>query len=338
MKLSELSMQLGIPFFGDASLTIQSVGDLAYPDAILSDAIYLVLSKKNLEKYPRSSEINIVLTIDKLKNEFKNGLIADEKEIKLCLAKILSLFEKPSNYPKGISEKASIHPSTRIGKNVTIMDFAVVMEGASIGDNTAIHPHVILEANSSVGNDSVIRGNVVVGYNCSIGNNCIVHSNTTIGADGFGFIDIKGERLKIPQIGNVEISDNVEIGANCTIDRATIKSTSVGEFTKIDDHVHIGHNTRIGKYVYIAGTAGFAGGVVVEDYCMIGGQCAIAEHITLKKGSMIMGLTGVTKDTEEKGLYFGIPARNATEMLRISSVLGDLPELMKRVKKLEEKI
>jgi UDP-3-O-[3-hydroxymyristoyl] glucosamine N-acyltransferase len=337
LKLKELSDQLGIPFFGDASLSIESVGDLAYPDPIQSDSIYLVLSKKNLEKYSRSSEINVALTIDKLKSEFKNGLISDEKEIKLNLAKILSLYERPSHYPKGISDKASIHASAKIGNNVTIMDFAVVMEGVTIGDDSAIHPHVILEANSSIGKNTVIRGNVVIGYNCNIGNNCIIHSNTTIGADGFGFIDIKGERHKIPQIGNVVISDNVEIGANCTIDRAAIKSTSVGEFTKIDDHVHIGHNTRIGKYVYIAGTAGFAGGVVVEDYCMIGGQCAIAEHITLKKGSMIMGLTGVTKDTEEKGLYFGIPARNATEMLRISSVLGDLPELMKRVKKLEEK-
>jgi len=319
MKLKELSDKLGTTFFGDENQEVTAIRDLAFPTPILDSAIYLVTSKKVLEKNSQAKSINIVLTTDKLKSEFANGLIADEKLVKLTFAKLLGIFEQPSHYPQGISERSSIHPTASLGKNVTVMDFAVIMEGVKIGENT------------------VIRGNVVIGYRCKIGSHCILHSNTTIGADGFGFIDVSGERHKIPQIGNVEIADHVEIGANCTIDRAAIETTSVGEHTKIDDHVHIGHNCRIGRYVYAAGTAGFAGGVVVEDYVMVGGQCAIAEHITLKKGSLIMGLTGVTKDTEEKGMYFGIPARNATEMLRVSSVLGDLPDLMKRVKKLEEK-
>ncbi|NCN10432.1 MAG: UDP-3-O-(3-hydroxymyristoyl)glucosamine N-acyltransferase [Leptospira sp.] len=337
MKLKELSDQLGLSFFGEPNLDITTVRDLAFPTPILESAIYLVTSKKVLEKNKLSKSIKIVLTTEKLKSEFPNGIIADEKIIKLKFANLLGIFEPPSHYPSGISDKASIHPTAILGKNVTVMDFTVVMEGAKIGDNSTIHPHTILEPYSEIGNSTVIRGNVVIGYRCKVGSDCIIHSNSTLGADGFGFIDVAGERHKIPQIGNVEIADHVEIGANCTIDRAAIETTSVGEYTKIDDHVHIGHNCRIGRYVYIAGTAGFAGGVVVEDYVMVGGQCAIAEHITLKKGSLIMGLTGVTKDTEEKGMYFGIPARNATEMLRVSSVLGDLPELMKRVKKLEEK-
>jgi len=337
MKLKELSDKLGTTFFGDANLEVTAIRDLAFPTPILDSAIYLVTSKKVLEKNNQAKSIKIVLTTNKLKSEFANGLIADEKIVKLTFAKLLGIFEQPSHYPQGISERSSIHPTASLGKNVTVMDFAVVMEGVKIGDNSTIHPHTILEPYSEIGENTVIRGNVVIGYRCKIGSHCILHSNTTIGADGFGFIDVSGERHKIPQIGNVEIADHVEIGANCTIDRAAIETTSVGEHTKIDDHVHIGHNCRIGRYVYAAGTAGFAGGVVVEDYVMVGGQCAIAEHITLKKGSLIMGLTGVTKDTEEKGMYFGIPARNATEMLRVSSVLGDLPDLMKRVKKLEEK-
>jgi UDP-3-O-[3-hydroxymyristoyl] glucosamine N-acyltransferase len=334
MNLSELGQKLNLPTFGNGDLNIVGVRDLAFPTPISDEHIYFVASKKVLEKNSSASSIKIVLTTPKLKSEFPNGLVVEEAEAKLYLAKLLQIFDRKPNFGTGISPKASIHPSAKLGKNVTVLDFAVVMEDAEIGDDSVIHPHAVIEPRARIGKNTVIRANSVIGYDCVLGENCLVHSNTTIGADGFGFLDHKGERIKIPQIGNVIIGNHVEIGAGCTIDRAAIESTSIGNYTKLDDQVHVGHNCRFGDYIYIAGCAGFAGGVVMDDYVIVGGQAAIAEHIHVKRGSIIMGLTGVTKDTEEKGMYFGIPARPATEMLRIAAVLDQLPEISRKVKKL----
>lgn len=336
MKLKELAEQIGFPFFGDGEVEVSGVRDLAFPTPISPNHIYYVGSKKAIQKNPKSSDIKIALTIEKLKPEFPGGILVTETDAKLALARILKNFEKEPNWGEGISDKASVSDSAKIGQNVRIMDFAVVMEQVELGENVVIHPNVVLEPGAKIGKNTVIRSNTVIGYNCVVGENCIIHSNTTIGADGFGFIDHKGERHKIPQIGNVIIGNHVEIGAGCTIDRAAIEYTSIGNHTKLDDQVHVGHNCRLGEKVFMAGTAGLAGGVVLEDYVMVGGQAAIAEHLTIGKGGIVMGLTGVTKDVEEKNMVFGTPARPATEMLRISSVLAELPELIKRVKKLEE--
>jgi len=336
MKLREVSEAISYPFFGDGEIEVLGIRDLTYPSPILPDHIYYVVSKKFAQKNPNTSQIRIVLTTDSLKEEFPNGILAPEKESKVALAKILALFETKPNWGRGISEKASIHPTAKIGKNVRIMDFVVVMENSEIGDSCILHPNVVIEPEAKIGLNTEIRANTVIGYKCEIGENCLIHSNTTIGADGFGFTDFSGKRYKIPQIGNVKIGNNVEIGAGCTIDRATIESTTIGNETKLDDQVHIGHNCRIGEYVYMAGGTTLAGGVAIEDGCMIGGQTAIAEHLTVKKGAIVMGLTGVTKDVEPGSIVFGIPARPATEMLRIASLLGELPNILKRLKALEE--
>lgn len=332
MKLKELADALNLSFYGNPDCNVEGVKDLASSSPISPNHIYYIASKKITQKYPHSSQIQIALTIEKLKNEFPNGLITDEKEAKVSFLKLLRLFEKKPNWGVGISDKASIHPSAKIGKNVRIMDFCVIGEEAVIGDNCILHWGVVVEPGAIIGENTEIRANTVIGFRCEIGKDCIIHSNTTIGADGFGFTDYQGVRYKIPQIGIVRIGDNVEIGAGCTIDRATIEVTSIGNHTKLDDQVHIGHNCRVGNYVYMAGASVLAGGVVIEDGCMIAGQTAIAEHLTIGKGSIVMGLTGVTKDLEPGSTVFGIPARPATEMLRIAAVLGELPDLIKNWK------
>lgn len=338
MKIREIATAIGLEFFGNGELEVEGVRDTAFPTPISKSHIYFIGSTQVFESTPNIDKIAIVLTVEKFRESFPNGILAPEGEGKLALTRLLKLFDRVPNFGSGISPRASISPSAKIGQNVTILDFAVVMDNATIEDNCSIHPHTVIEPGAYIGENTTIRANVVIGYNCVIGKNCIIHSNTTIGADGFGFIDTKGQRHKVPQIGNVVIGDHVEIGASSTVDRAAIESTTIGDYTKIDDQVHIGHNCRVGRYVYLAGTAGLAGGVVLEDYVMVGGQAAIAEHLTVKKGSIIMGLTGVTKDTEEKGMYFGIPARPAMEMFRISSALSELPGLIKKVKKLENRL
>jgi UDP-3-O-[3-hydroxymyristoyl] glucosamine N-acyltransferase len=337
MKLEQLANQLKGTYFGNPHLEVAGVGDLESLSGVKEDRIYYVASKKHISKYTWSKDVKIALTIDKLKSNFENGIVLPEEKLRLAFIELLSFYEKRPNFGTGISLKASIHPTAKIGKNVTVLEQAVIMEGVEIGDNCTIHPNVVLEPFCKIGENTVIRANTVIGYNCIVGKNNLIHSNVVIGADGFGFHDQDGVRYKIPQIGNVVIGDDVEIGASSTIDRATIESTIVGDHTKLDDQIHIGHNSRVGKFVYMAGTAGLAGSVVLEDNVIVGGQSAIAEHLRIGKGGVVMGLTGVTKDVEPKGMVFGTPARNFTEMLRISSVLGELPELIKRVKALEEK-
>lgn len=333
MKLREMAEKLKIPFKGNPEIEISRMGDLEHPAEVDPNKIYYIATKKYLNKFPKSKSIVIALTTESLKENFPNALIVPEKESKLYLIKILQLFEKKTTYSSKISPKASVAASALIGKNVTIMDYAVIMDNARIGDNVVIHPHVCIEESAKVGNDTILKAGVVLGENCEIGHRGLVHSNTVIGADGFGFHDYAGIRYKVPQIGNVVIGDDVELGASCTVDRATIETTMIGNHTKFDDHVHVGHNCRVGNYVFIAGGTVLAGSVVVEDNVIMGGQSAIAEHVRVKKGSIVLGLTGLTEDSEEKTIYFGIPARPALEMHRIHAALGHLPELVKNSRK-----
>ncbi|WCL49144.1 UDP-3-O-(3-hydroxymyristoyl)glucosamine N-acyltransferase [Leptospira sp. GIMC2001] len=333
MKLSELAKTLNLPFQGDANYPINSVGDLEHTSPADPNSIYFVSSKKYLNKFEKAQKAKVVLTIDSLKDQYANAIIAPDKDTKVSFIQLLGLFEKKPVYKQQISPKASVADTAKIGKNVTIMDFAVIMDDVEIGDNCVIFPHVVIEDRAKIGANTVIKGGVQICYECVIGSNNLIHGNTVIGADGFGFHDANGIRYKIPQIGNVIIGDHVEIGAGCTIDRAAIESTTIGNYTKLDDQVHIGHNCRLGNYIYLAGTAGLAGSVTAEDYVIVGGQAAVAEHLTLKKGSIVMGLTGQTSDAEAKTAYFGIPGRPAIEMHRIHNAMSSLPEMVREWKK-----
>jgi len=219
-----------------------------------------------------------------------------------------------------------------------VMPGAVILDGAQIGADCVIHPNAVIEQNVIIGARTIIHPNVVIKYNCVLGTDCIIHSCTVIGADGFGFYDKDGVRYKIPQIGNVVIGNFVETGASVTIDRAAIESTLIGDYTKFDDQVHIGHNCQVGKYVYIAGNTVLAGSVILEDNVIMGGQSALPSRIRIAKGTIIMGFTGVNQDTEPGGIYFGIPARPVREMHKINGSLEYLPELLKRVRAIEEKL
>ena len=179
---------------------------------------------------------------------------------------------------------------------------------------------------------------VVLGHHCVIGKEGIVHGGTVIGADGFGFFDDARGRHKIPQVGNVVIGDHVELGSGCTVDRATIESTTIGDHTKLDDQVHVAHNCRLGRFIYIAGNSGIAGSVVMEDGVMISGMVAVKDHLRIAAGTIVMGQSGVAQDTEPKTMYFGTPARPARQMHKMHAALERLPELLNKVRRLEERI
>ncbi len=336
MNLRNLAVKLGGEWRGNGDLNITSIKDLEHHSPVDPNAIYYIASKKYLSKHPKYRDVQIALTVDSLAEKFPNSIIVPERSSKVQFIQAVSLFEKKPVHEIKISERASIHPSAKIGKDVTIMENVVIQSNVVIGDKCVIYPNVVLESGVEIGENTELRSGVVIYYNCKLGKNNLIHSNTVIGADGFGFYDFEGVRYKVPQIGNVVIGNDVEMGANCTVDRAALEETTIGNFTKFDDHVHVGHNCRVGNYVYIAGATVLAGSVTLEDGCILAGQSAVAEHLTMKKGSILMGLSGLTEDSKEKTAYFGIPARPALEMHRIHSSLGFLPEIVKYFQKLKK--
>ncbi|TGK32373.1 UDP-3-O-(3-hydroxymyristoyl)glucosamine N-acyltransferase [Leptospira gomenensis] len=329
MKARDLAQRLGLELRGDGDLEINAVGDIENHSEVCADRIYYFEAKKYLTSNPKAKEVLLALTIPALAGEFPSALIVTEDKARLKFIELLSLFEKKPMLSVFLSSKASIHPSAKIGKNVTIMDFVTISENAEIGDGCQIFPNVVVESGAKIGEGTVLKSGVVIGYDCILGKYNMIHANTVIGADGFGFYDKGGVRYKVPQIGISVIGDHVEMGACCTVDRATIETTTVGNHTKFDDHVHIAHNCRVGNYVYIAGGTVLAGSVTLEDGVILGGQAAVAEGITMKKNSILMGMSGLTEDSSEKVAYFGIPAKPALEMHRIHSSMSKLPELVR---------
>ena len=339
--LKEISEKLSLDYKGDPSKEIHYMKDItrvkSYDD-IDEKAIYFIENLKTYKKHPYLGDKGSFLIKDTLKDKFGNALFSSSKEVRLSFIFLLKLFDSHPVFKKSFPDESFIDPSAKIASSACILPRATIMENVEIGENSIIYPNVTLEPNVRIGSNTIIYPNVVVGYNCIIKNNCIIFGGTVIGADGFGYYDHGKERHKVPQISYVEIEDFVEIGSNCSIDRGTVEPTLIQEHTKIDNQVQIGHNCRIGKYVYIAGNAGISGSVTVGDRAVIAGQAGVADHVHIGEGGLIMALTGVPNDTEARTAYFGIPARPIRESHRINGALPHIPDLLKRVKELENKI
>lgn len=341
MNLKELAVALGLEHSGPGDYPLKGVRDagaLSPGEDLQENFVYFIESPAVLKRHPRACAHGAVLTTPELAGRFPRALIAAPGKARLAFIALLKHFDKAPKFPAGISPHARVDARARIAPSASVLEGAVVMSDAVIGERCLLYPGVVIEPFAEVGDDTVLFPGVVVGHHCLIGKRNIIHGATVIGADGFGFHDEPGLRHKIPQIGIVSIADHVEIGAGCTIDRATIETTSVGEHTKIDDQVHIGHNCRIGRFVYIAGNTGLAGSVIIEDGAMLSGMVAVKDHVTIARGTIVMGKSGVAQDTVAKTAYFGTPARPARQMHKMNAALERLPELLGKVRDLEEKI
>jgi UDP-3-O-[3-hydroxymyristoyl] glucosamine N-acyltransferase len=257
-----------------------------------------------------------------------------------AFASLLTLVEQARPKKKGIHPTAIIEPSAKIGSNVYIGPYATIGENCVVGDGCSIYPHVSLGDNSKIGVNTTIFPGVTIYHECVVGNGCIIHAGTVIGSDGFGFAPQDGsEYKKIPQIGNVVIEDHVEIGANVTIDRATMGSTILHKGVKLDNLIQIGHNVEIGENTVIAAEAGIAGSTKVGKNCMIGGQVAINGHITIADGTKIgaqSGIIGVIKD--ENTVLLGTPAIGLKQFLRSSVIFKKLPDLKMKIDTIEKEL
>lgn len=254
--------------------------------------------------------------------------------------RILTLFarEKAEIPAPGIHENAQVDPSVVCGEGTTISAHVVVEKGVVLGSRVRLYPGVYVGANCVVGDDTVVHPNAVIREETRIGRGCIIHSGVCIGSDGFGFFPMNGEWMKIPQVGTVEIGDNVEIGSNTCIDRATFGVTRIGGGTKIDNLVQIGHNVVIGEHCAIAGTAGVAGSAVIGNHVRIGASAGIAGHITIGDGASIGGRSGVTASVDPGQVVSGFPAVPHSLERRNMVARQQLPELLKRVRQLELKL
>ena len=256
-----------------------------------------------------------------------------------CVVKLLSMYNAAKPRRKGISDRASLSEKARIGEECYIGDFAVIEEGVKIGKNCQIYPQVYLGQGVTVGDNTTLYPGVKIYEGCSVGANCILHAGAVIGADGFGFMpNAAGGFDKIPQLGNVIIEDDVEIGANTCIDRAKTDSTIIRRGVKLDNLIQIGHNVQIGENTVSSAQTGIAGTSRVGRNCFLAGQVGIADHVTIGDRVKVGSKSGIDKNVGDDEIRLGYPALPGMQYHRSSAVFKNLPELVRRVQELEKQI
>jgi UDP-3-O-[3-hydroxymyristoyl] glucosamine N-acyltransferase len=256
----------------------------------------------------------------------------------LAYARVASLFASPLPRFSGKSEKAFIHKSARIGEDVSIYPFVYVGEEAVIGDHTTLYPGVFVGDRVRVGSGTVIHPNVSILHDCVIGDEVIIHAGSVIGSDGFGFVRDGEINVKIPQMGYVQIDDQVEIGANNTIDRAALGKTWIKRGVKTDNLVQVGHNVLIGEDTVIVALTGISGSASIGRQVVIGGQVGINDHITIGDRVMIGSQSGVVKSVSPGQVVTGNPSMPHRRYLRTASLLPRLPQIYDRLRRLEKKL
>ncbi|HUU56882.1 MAG TPA: UDP-3-O-(3-hydroxymyristoyl)glucosamine N-acyltransferase [bacterium] len=255
-----------------------------------------------------------------------------------AFARVLVMFAPPPEVPEGVSELASVHEKAAIGEGVAVGPFVTVREDAIVGDRTTLGAGTYVGREAAVGADCLIYPNVTIRERVAVGDRCIIHAGTVIGSDGFGFATDANVHHKIPQIGVVVIEDDVEIGANCTIDRATMGETRIGRASKLDNLVQIAHNVKIGEGTLIAAQTGIAGSTVVGKYCVIGGQVGIVPHIEIGDRAILAAQSGATKSIRSGEVVFGRPARPLIEVKKREGRVAMLEKYFERVKALEREV
>lgn len=253
----------------------------------------------------------------------------------LAFVTVVNLFleEKPKP-PAGVHKTAVVRKTARLGRNVTIGPHVYIGEGTTIGANSVIHPNVTIGDNVRIGSDALIYSNVSIREDVRIGDRVIIHCNSVVGSDGFGYIQHEGKHVKIPQIGAVKIGDDVEIGANVTIDRAALDRTIVGDGVKIDNHCHIAHNVEIGDHCILIAFAKIAGGAKIGRNVIIAEDVGITDNITIGDGCVIGGGSKVYRSLQQGEVVWGAPAKPIQLEKQIQAILKRLPELREALRAL----
>ncbi|PRX35738.1 UDP-3-O-[3-hydroxymyristoyl] glucosamine N-acyltransferase [Orenia metallireducens] len=318
---------------GDEDIEIDGVGGAENAN---STDITFALNEEFLQLAQQKAGAIFVVESLAVQRSSKPLIIVDNP--RLAFAKVAKLFAFKPYYHPGISKNAYIDDNADIGENVSIHAGVTVESGAKVGDNVVLAHGVYIGHNVIIGQDSIIHPNVVVEYDSQIGKGVEIHPNTVIGSEGYGFEPANDGYVKIPQFGNVVIEDDVEIGSNVTIDRAATASTIVGKGTKIDNLVHIAHNVEIGSDCLIVAQVGIAGSAKIGNRVTLAGKSGVVGHLTVGDNTTLISNSVITNDVPPNSVISGYPAHDHRLERRIKVARKKLPDLLKKVRKLEEDI
>ena len=303
--------------------TLAFLANVKYENYIYETQASVVLVNKSF-----APQKNISATLIKVDDAYK------------AFASLLELYMlSKSSLKIGVEQPSFIHESARTGKDIYVGSFAYISKNAKIGDNVKIYPHVFIGDNVSVGDNCILYSGVKIYDDCIVGNRCILHSNCVIGADGFGFAPQEnGTYKKIPHVGNAILEDDVEIGANTTIDSGTMGSTIIRKGVKIDNLVQIAHNCDVGENTVIAAQAGMAGTTKVGENCKLGGQVGLAGHLTIGNNVQIGAQSGVANSVKDNEILLMTPAFNIKDAIKTAVILKNLPQLREKIMQLQKDV
>jgi len=335
-KVKQIAELINAEIIGDENIEVDSICKIDQS----KDGAITFLGNEQYEKYLYTTNASAVIISRNLLPEkpVKPTLLVVPNAYR-AFAYLLDLCQNKPIEKKGIEYPCFIDPSVKIGENVYIGAFSYISKGVEIGNNTKIFPNVYIGDNVKIGKNTIIYSGVVIYHNSIIGNNCIIHSNAVIGSDGFGYFQENYESKKIPQVGNVIIEDDVEIGANTTIDRATIGSTIIRNGVKLDNLIQVAHNVEIDEGTVIASQTGISGSTKIGKHCMIGGQVGIAGHLYIADKVKIAAQSGIGSSILEEGeIIQGSPAFNKHQYQKSYILFKHLPEISEKINKLEKEI
>ena len=333
-SLASLAIQLSAELVGDENLQLSH---LATFDTAKEGDITFVSDKKLLTRLDECKASAIVLPTALKESYEGNALFMDNPYVGYAL--LARLFDTTPNLPVVIADSAVVHSSAIIGENVAIGENVVIAKGVKIGDNCQLFANTVVGEACTLGNDCKIYPNVSIYHRCQIGDRTIIHANTVIGSDGFGNVPYQGTWVKIPQIGNVIIGNDVEIGSGTSIDRGALSDTIIGNGVKIDNQCQIAHNVQVGDHTAIAGGTNIAGSTVFGKNCTIGGSTTINGHIVITDNVVVTGNSMVMRSIKEPGMYSsGVPAQKNKVWRKNTAYTLKIEELFKRVKQLEKQI
>lgn len=332
MRVSEIAQRIGAELAGPGDIDITGINGIH--DARAGELTY-VTDEKHFKALDGCRASAVIVPMSAPAVALPSLKVRNPR---YAFALVLRIFHEQPYRAGGVSDRAVISGTAVVGADPTIHPCVVVADGARIGDRVTLHPGTVIGAGSVVGDDSVIHANVTVREGVVIGRRAIIHAGTVIGSDGFGFVTEGGVHHKIPQVGGVVIGDDVEIGANTTIDRATLGNTVIGSGTKIDNQVQIAHNVTVGEHCLLAAQMGIAGSTVLGRYVVIGGQAGVTDHVRVGDQVMAGGGTGITRDIDAGQVIAGHPAQPLRDWLKMQAVLMKLPEMKRSLAQLARRI
>jgi UDP-3-O-[3-hydroxymyristoyl] glucosamine N-acyltransferase len=333
MKLSELALRLGLELHGDGELEISAPAPL---EAAEAGMITFAIGPKYAGALGTSRASAAVIPRE-LAGEARCAVLLSDNAA-FDFARVLEIFFPPYRPPREIHPTALIAADARVGENCSIGAYCVVGAGVIIGRNAVVHPHVVIYPGVRIGDDFTCHSHVSIREGVTIGNRVTLLNGAVIGADGFGFVEHDGQLTKIPQVGTVIIEDDVEIGANTTVDRATMGATLIRHAVKLDNLIQIGHNSVVGEFTRMAAQSGLAGSVKIGRWCQFGGQSGCADHVEVGNRARVIAQAGVHNDLPDDALVGGAPAIDLRVFRRMVAVEPRLPQLARRLRALEKRL